>query len=133
MKTIFTLTLYLIIVFVFSSGCNKQIKYENLESGKYYGTFQYESDSFMGSVSLVISDGYYNCSTNLPFNYGAGKIEISDRTLNFIDTLFFAVPAIYLTGYSLSGEYNYQYDGINLKIVRDYGTGKLIYTMKRRE
>ena len=115
-------------------GCQKDdINKRFVDSGSYTGTFS--GADFIGilqdSVYLNISDGYYYCSTNLPYNYGAGILEISETKLNFIDTLFFPVPALYITGFALSGEYKYHYDGVNLILEELTNIGKLTYTMKK--
>ena len=51
-------------------------------------------------------------------------------TINFIDTLFFAVPALYGPTYVLSGKYNYAFDGLNLKIWKEMSVGSIVYDLK---
>lgn len=99
----------------------------------FSGTFQtMNSDNISGTVTLNISNGYYVCQTNLPFGSGAGIFEINDKTLNFIDTLFFQVPSIYGPSYVLSGSHDYRFDGEKLEIWKKKNVGEIIYklTMK---
>src|SRR5687767_13994481 len=85
----------------------------------FSGTFKtINSENLTGTLTLQISSGHYNCSTNLPLGQGAGKLEIGESTINFIDTLFLSIPAIYGPSYVLSGEHQYGFDGENLKIWR---------------
>lgn len=131
----FNKMLLLAIILIMSlPGCQKDdINTKIVEKGNYTGTFEsgYNLSLVQDSVFLNISSGYYYCSTNLPYNYGAGKIEISATTLNFIDTLFFPVPALYITGFALSGEYKYQYDGINLILEKLDDNEDLTYKLKK--
>ena len=95
------------------------------------GTFEtINSENITGTISLDISDGHYECSTNLPFGHGAGKLEVNGTKINFIDTLFFAVPALYGPSYVLSGEHQYEFDGDNLKIWRAKNVGSAEYKLK---
>lgn len=66
MKTKVTFPLYFIIVFLFSFGCEKErypddptSNFKLLETGKYHGTFQYESGDTIGLVGLIVSDDSY--------------------------------------------------------------------------
>ncbi|MGE4289006.1 MAG: hypothetical protein AB7E36_09970 [Salinivirgaceae bacterium] len=112
------------------TGCNKESGNEQLIApGTYKGTFSSTVLNRQDSVFLNISGGYYYCSTNLPFNYGAGLLEISETRVKFIDTLFFPIPAIYITGFALSGEYTYQYNGFNLMLEKNTPGGKTTYRM----
>ncbi|MCZ8023733.1 MAG: hypothetical protein O9294_18390 [Cytophagales bacterium] len=109
-----------LIITIFLFGCdNDEVNVQlNPETDlSFIGTFNSKnSENVSGIVTLQISDGYYRCSTSLPFGQGAGKIEINESTINFIDTLFFPIPAIYGPAYVISGKHEYQYDGDNLKI-----------------
>jgi hypothetical protein len=60
-------------------------------------------------------------------------LEISETILNFIDTLFFPIPALYITGFALSGEYKYQYEGENLIFEKLTDIGNLTYSLKKEE
>ena len=96
----------------------------------FSGTFNtINSDNVSGTVTLHIANGSYSCSTNLPFGNGAGKIEIQESTINFIDTLFFPIPAIYGPSYVLSGQHQYKFDGDNLKIWRANNIGEIEYRL----
>jgi hypothetical protein len=107
----------------------------NTESAlSFSGTFStINSENVSGTVTLQIANGYYNCSTNLPFGYGAGKIEIQESTINFIDTLFFPIPAIYGPSYVLSGQHQYKFDGNNLKIWRAKNVCDLEYNLSPKK
>jgi hypothetical protein len=127
----FLLTIPLFISFI---GCQKvETGIMVINSGHYMGAFGSPNSigNSQDSVILTISNGHYFCATNYPFNYGAGKLEVSRSTFNFIDTLFFPIPAIYMTGYVLSGEYSYQYDGENLILEKETDFYNLTYRLKR--
>lgn len=129
-------TLFLAILIISNSGCQKEnADRKLLESGKYSGTFNSNEDIIMpnDSVFLSIADGHYYCATNIPFNYGAGTVEFTESTINFADTLFFPIPALYITGFALSGEYGYEYDGSTLILESLYDNNNLTYTLKRTE
>lgn len=100
----------------------------------FTGTFKtINSEDLSGTVTLQIANGYYKCSTNLPFGQGAGKIEIQESTINFIDTLFFPIPAIYEPSYVLSGQHQYKFDGDNLKIWRAKNVGEIEYNLNLKK
>ncbi len=115
-------------------SCDKDELKVNLNKEEnliFSGAFEtIHSEDLTGTVILKISDGYYECSTSLPFGYGAGKLEANARTINFIDTLFVAIPAIYGPSYVLSGEHHYEFDGENLKIWRAKNVGSIEYNLK---
>lgn len=100
------------------------------DDGQYAGTF-FSSDYHMeqDSVFLTIDKGYYHCTTQLPYNYGAGRLEVSGTTLNFVDTLFFVVPALYVTGFALSGEYTYHFNDGILQLEKVESSSKLTYQL----
>jgi len=101
------------------------------EDSSFSGTFEtLNSENLSGTVILNISNGYYECLTNLPYGHGAGKLEINETKINFIDTLFFAIPAMYGPSYVLSGEHDYEFDGENLKIWREKNVGSIEYNLK---
>ncbi|MFA5648016.1 MAG: hypothetical protein WC951_06875 [Bacteroidales bacterium] len=96
----------------------------------FSGTFKtINSENLSGAISLSISNGYYECFTTLPFGHGAGKVEKNNATINFIDTLFFPIPAIYGPSYVLSGEYYYDFNGKNLKMWREKNVGSVEYNL----
>lgn len=115
-------------------SCDKnelKVSLTGKEDLTFSGTFEtINSEDLAGTVSLKISNGYYECSTNFPFGNGAGKLEANGLTINFIDTLFFAVPAIYGPSYVLSGEHYYEFDGENLKIWIAKNVGDIEYSLK---
>lgn len=73
-------------------------------------------DNASGTIILKISNGHYECSTSLPFGRREGTIETNNSLINFANTLFFVVPAIYGPSYALDGEYQYEFFGDQLKI-----------------
>lgn len=88
----------------------------DLES-QFTGTFKtLNSDNISGEVTLHISRGTYSSTTNLPYGRGAGKLIVDEQTINFQDTLFFPVPALYGPSYVLSGEHQYTFDGNTITI-----------------
>jgi hypothetical protein len=92
-----------------------------------------DSENVSGTITLQIANGHYNCSTNLPFGQGAGKIEIQGSTINFIDTIFFIIPAIYGPSYVLSGPHQYKFDGDQLKIWRAKNGGDITYNLNLKK
>jgi hypothetical protein len=100
------------------------------DDGQYAGTFYAPNYNLeQDSVFLTISNGYYRCDTQLPFNYGAGRLEVTGTTLNFVDTLFFVVPALYVTGFALSGEYTYHFNDGVLQLEKVESSSKLTYQL----
>ena len=117
-------------------SCEKNESPMNLnlnEDLSFNGTFKtINSENLSGTVFLHISNGYYQCFTSLPYGRGAGKLEVNTTTINFIDTLFFIVPAIYGPSYVLSGEHYYIIDGENLEIWREINVGSIEYDLKTK-
>jgi hypothetical protein len=109
-----------ILILIISNSCKKtdsSISIDSQNDANFIGTFkEIASETIYGTVSLYISDGYYYCFTNLPYGYGAGRLEVDETTIDFIDTLFFPIPAMYGPSYVLSGKYYYVFDGKDLKI-----------------
>lgn len=130
-KLIFLLTLFIAISFY---SCKKEKLQADLylyEDSSYRGTFKtINSENISGTVILNISNGYYECLTNLPFGHGAGKLEIKETKINFIDTLFLPIPAIYGPSYVISGEHFYTFDGENLKMWREKNVGSVQYDLQ---
>jgi len=95
------------------------------------GTLQTEGsdENLLEDVTLKISNGFYECTTSLPYGFGAGKLEASRNSINFIDTLFFPVPALFGPSYVLSGEHHYEYNGRELKIWRSKNVGSIEYNL----
>jgi len=60
----------------------------------------------------------------------AGKLEVNGSTINFVDTLFFPIPALYGPSYVLSGKHQYKFDGDNLEIWRAKNVGDIEYKLK---
>lgn len=115
-----------------NDNVNVQLNHESDLS--FAGTFKtINSQDLSGTVTLQIANGYYKCSTNLPFGNGAGKIEIQESTINFIDTLFSPIPAIYGPSYVLSGQHQYKFDGDNLKIWKAKHIGKIEYNLNLKK
>ena len=124
---------FILIGFIFSSCDKDEVqKPINLnENLSLNGTFKtINSENLNETVFLNISNGYYECFTSLPYGHGAGRLEANENTINFIDTLFFAIPAMYGPSYVLSGEHYYEFDGENLKIWRDKNIGSIEYNLK---
>ena len=111
---------YTLLLVIILTACKKDELHAPLpvtDNLSFSGTFKsIHSETIAGSVSLNISKGHYDCWTNFPYGHGAGKVETSNSTINFIDTLFIPVPAIYGPSYILSGKYHYEFDGKNLKL-----------------
>lgn len=138
MKKISSLNILLIAILIciglFSTYCEKN--HSNLpltysDTAAFAGTFRSIDDTIQkGSISLLLFHNNYYCSTGLPYGYGAGKLQIEIATIDFIDTLFFAIPAIYGPSYVLSGKHYYSFDGENLRIWKDKNIGQIIYELK---
>jgi len=127
------LGLLLFIITAFYGCDNKELPSQlDIDNGKSFsGTIKsVGSDNLNGTVSLDISNRHYICTTNAQYGKGAGKLELNHATINFIDTLFFAVPALYGPTYVLSGKYNYAFDGLNLKIWKEMSVGSIVYDLK---
>ncbi|NBP67306.1 MAG: hypothetical protein EBU52_01040 [Cytophagia bacterium] len=135
MKRLKDIILLIITIILFGCDYNDVNIQLNPESDlSFSGTFKtINSESLSGTVMLEIADGYYKCSTSLPFGQGAGKIEIQESTINFIDTLFFPIPAIYGPSYVLSGQHQYKFDGNNLEIWRTKNVGEIEYNLNLKK
>ena len=129
-KYLFLLALFISVIL---SNCNEEESQPNLNpkvNNSFNGTFKtIKSENTSGIVSLNISNGYYECFTNLPYGRGAGKLEMNAFKINFIDTLFFPIPAIYGPSYVLSGEHFYEFDGKHLKIRKKMNVGSIEYDL----
>lgn len=97
----------------------------------FSGTLQTKesNENLLENVTFKISNGFYKCTTSLPYGFGAGKLEVSGNSINFIDTLFFPVPALFGPSYVLSGEHHYEYNGQELKIWRSKNIGRIEYNL----
>ena len=97
----------------------------------FSGTFKTtdSDENLLENVDLKISKGHYECTTSLPFGYGAGKLEVNGNTINFIDTAFFVFPAIFGPPYVLNGEHHYKFDGKILEIWREKNVGSIEYRL----
>ena len=127
------LCVFLLILFFSCEKKESNLPLNPLEKLSFSGTFEtINSENISGTVLLNISQGYYECKTNLPYGNGAGKLEIDDSTLNFIDTLFFAIPSLYGPSYVLSGKHNYSFNGENLKIWKTKNVGEIIYRLTKK-
>jgi hypothetical protein len=129
------LIVFILMVSVYLIGCRSEdvkIKLDINENSIFSGTFQTinSEENILESVNLKISNGYYECTTSLPFGYGAGRLEISGNRVIFIDTTSVIIPAIYGPSYVLSGEHHYEFDGHNLKVWRKKHVGSIEYRLK---
>jgi len=127
---------FLVIVFAF--GCVEDDGKLSLDVNQelaFDGTFRTRGsdENLFEEVTLKISNGFYQSTTSLPFGYGAGKLEVSRNSINFIDTLFFPVPALYGPSYVLSGEHHYEFNGQDLKIWRNKNVGAIEYNLSLKE
>lgn len=129
-----TVLLLSTLALIFFSGCQKAYIREKITDGDYHGAFHLLSapNKNLGTIDLTISSGIYTCNTSLPYNYGAGDIESTEDSLNFKDTLFYIVPAMYVTGYPPSGKCGYLFDGTHLQINRPVNGGEIVYNLARK-
>ena len=132
MKMSIQIAVFIFIISVISCEKNElKVTLNVNENLSFSGAFKtISSENISGTVNFNMSNMHYVCSTDLPYGYGAGKLETNETTINFIDTLFFAIPAIYGPSYVLSGEYYYIFDGENLKIWREKNVGSIEYDLK---
>jgi len=128
---------YFIITFLLFGCVDDDIKV-NLDVNQnlsFSGILQTKGsdENLLEDVTLKISKGSYKCTTSLPYGFGAGKLEVSGNSINFIDTLFFPVPALFGPSYVLSGEHQYEYSGQELKIWRSKNIGSIEYNLSLME
>jgi hypothetical protein len=117
---------------LFSCDDDKEMQLNPNTDLSFSGTFRtFNEASVSGTATLQISNGYYTATTSLPFGVGAGKLEENVLRLNFVDTLFFPIPALYGPSFVLSGEHGYSFDGDNLKIRRALNVGYVEYNLER--
>ena len=119
---------------LFGTSCKKESRSLVLNQNdtlNFSGTFKFiNSVTDLGTISLRTSANFYDCSTSLPYGHGAGKILIDDSSIDFVDTLFFVIPAIYGPSFVLSGKYSYQFDGKSLTIKTNKESYNLIYDLQ---
>lgn len=123
-----------LLILILSNSCKKtglQLNIDPNDELSFSGSFEtINSENLSGTVFLHISNGYYQCFTSLPYGRGAGKLEVNAATINFTDTLFFAIPAIYGPSYVLSGKHNYRFDGEILEVWKKKNVGEIKYELK---
>lgn len=122
------------LVFICLSGCTDDELNVQVDVNKdlsFSGTFRtIDSDEHLNEqVTLKISNAHYECTTSLPFGYGAGKLVVTGNRINFIDTVFMIVPHLYGPSYVLSGEHYYKFNGEDLAIWRDKNVGSIAYSL----
>ena len=72
-----------------------------------------------GTSTLEISNGRFTSTTHIEsFGYGhsAGRLEITENKITFIDTVFKAWPANIIQPKYLNGIYDYRFDGDKLEL-----------------
>lgn len=136
MNKLFILIIAVTTIVILQPSCKKEEdsfplkQHDNL---KFSGTFKtIDSYNQSGTVELSLSGGHYTTSTNQPFGIGAGKLEIDKTTINFIDTLFFTIPAVYGPSYVPSGKFDYNYNGSILEIWKKKNVGEIKYILKMK-
>ena len=100
-------------------GCKKENDLQ-IQQGTYKGTFTvtYESGTHTGQTTVELKDGRYTCLANvnrIPAG-GSGKYSIDKKSITFYDENFWT--AEFDGGLILNGNYDYTFDGKNLKINR---------------
>ena len=116
-------------------SCSKDNSDTPISEGKYKGTFTvtYSSGKQSGQTTLVLENGRYSCTGNpdrIPaggsgtYSFEEGKITFTDEnpwTTDFDGNLI------------LEGQYDYQYNGKNLKISADKnGVGHYEYNLVKQ-
>ena len=99
-------------------SCNKDNSDTTISEGKYKGTFTvtYNSGKQSGRTTLVLENGRFSCSGNpdrIPAG-GSGTYSIDNGKITFVDENMWT--ADFDWGLILQGQYDYQFDGRNLKI-----------------
>jgi len=111
--------LYLIILYIAActvSACEKNNL--TVEEGIFKGTFTYDDGKIkrIGTTTLTLKDGKFTCEgneENLPAG-GSGNYSFDENKITFIDLNVW--KAIYDWNLILNGQYDYSYDGKNLKL-----------------
>ena len=136
MNKLFILIIAVTTIVILLPSCKKEensVRWKQLDNLNFSGTFKtIDPANLSGTVELNFSEGHYAASTNLPYGIGAGKVEIDKTTINFIDTLFFPVPALYGPSYVPNGKFDYNYNGSILRIWKKMNVGEIKYTLKRK-
>lgn len=129
---IFLLPLLILLFSCTKEGNNLSLNPEN--DLCFSGTFKSENfGNISGNVLLTISKGYYECSTNYPYGRGAGQLILDGTSIEFRDTLFFIIPAMYGPSFVLSGKYDYQYDGEHLELRKSDSGIEMHYSLSRKD
>jgi len=119
---------------ILCSSCenpNMRLNLNQQDTLNFTGVFKFvNSATFIGTILLQTSYDYFHCSTSLPYDWGAGRLLVKESTLDFIDTAVYFMPCMYARAYTLSGEYNYQFDGKDLLIWKNKGNRVILYELK---
>jgi hypothetical protein len=87
-----------------------------------------------GTSSLEISNGRFTSTTvveSLGYGYSAGRLEITENKITFIDTVFKAWPMHILPPKYLNGTYDYKFDGDKLEVGTKLESGWVeLHTLK---
>lgn len=117
MNKLKNLSVYILLTFTFV--CCKKDNYDNF-TGRFIGTFTVKytnNTTFTGSTIVNFLDkGEYNCTGNTNFipAGGSGTFTKTNNKIAFKDINFWT--ANFDGNLILNGEYDYSFDGKNLKI-----------------
>jgi hypothetical protein len=91
----------------------------------------------IGTSALEISNGRFISTTyveDLGYGHSAGRLEITESKINFIDTVFKVWPMNILPPKYLNGTYDYRFDGDKLEIGTKLQSGWVeIYALKLKK
>ncbi|HMV08580.1 MAG TPA: hypothetical protein PK325_11400 [Cyclobacteriaceae bacterium] len=126
MKTCFTFCVLLLSFVILSCGDEHLTLNEN-KPQKFEGSFKLETNDQSldqsGTSTLEIFNGRFKGSTYNGSIQSAGRLTVTENKIIFTDTVFKIYPANILPPRSLSGTYDYAFDGNKLQIGNKYPSG----------
>ena len=104
----------------------------------FEGSFRLKTDTKAynqsGTSTLEISNGSYKGYTFDGQILSAGKLNVSEKKITFMDTVFKVYPGNIIPFTSLNGTYDYAFDGNKLQVGNKYGSGWLeIHTFRLKK
>ena len=117
------------IMFLSCEKSESDIEIDPSLSFEFNGNFITTNEFQSGTVFLKIESGIYYCTTDLPYGKGAGRLVLHNNEIEFIDTLFFPIPAIYGPSWVLSGKHTYTFNGSVFKLYRKLNVGSIYYDL----
>jgi hypothetical protein len=117
------------VLFISCENSDSDVEIDPNLTYEFNGNFITTNQS--GAIFLRIESERYYCTTDLPYGRGAGRLAINNNEIEFIDTLFFPIPALYGPSWVLSGKHKYTFNGSVFKLSRKIDDGIIYYDLTK--